>query len=127
MSIRMRHQFVCLLARRIHRDRVVDIVAGREWQFGIGAIDRRRRREHEMLAAVMAAAFQHVQKALEIGVEIGFRMGDRMSHAGLGCEMHHMREFVFLEQLRRRGAVGKIEPDEFEMVRLGEFVAPRFL
>ena len=80
-----------------------------------------------MLAAVVAAAFQHIDEALQIGVDIGVRMRDRMAHAGLRREMHDMRKFVVLEQRRRRVAVGEIELDEVEMVGLREFGAPRFL
>ena len=98
----MRHQFVRLLGRGIEADRMIDIVGVRERQLGVGAIDRRRRRKDQMLAAVVPAAFQHVEEALQVGVDIGVRIAERMAHAGLRGEMHDMRKSVLGEQ--RRGA-----------------------
>ena len=43
---------------------------------------------------MMPAPFQHIDEAFEIGVDIGVRMIDRMTHAGLRREMHHLGKAV---------------------------------
>ncbi len=51
-----------------------------------------------MAASMMPATFQHVDETLEIGVDIGMRMVDRIAHAGLCREMHHLCKAVPGEQ-----------------------------
>ena len=79
-----------------------------------------------MLAAIVPAAFQHIEEALHVGIDIGVRIVQRMAHAGLRREMDDMREFVLGEQLRGAVAIGKIVPDEAEMVRFFELGDARF-
>ncbi len=68
----------------------------------------------QMLATVVAAALQHVEEALEIGVDIDMRIVHRIAHAGLGGEMDDLRKTVLQEQVRGRGAVGQVARDEAE-------------
>ena len=51
-----------------------------------------------MFAAVVPAALQHVDEALDIGVDIGVRMVDRITHAGLSREVDHHLKPVLREQ-----------------------------
>ena len=69
-----------------------------------------------MPAAVMAAAFEHIGKALKVGVHIGLRILKRIAHAGLRGEMHDVGKFFRLEQCRNGGAIGEIKLDEAEAV-----------
>ena len=48
----------------------------------------------------MAAAFEHVEEADEIGLRIGVRIDQRMAHAGLRREMDDVAETVRREQRR---------------------------
>ena len=57
----------------------------------VGAVDRARRREYEMPAAV-AAAFEDVVKAGQVGIHIGKRIVQRIAHAGLRGEVHDRSE-----------------------------------
>ncbi len=77
---------------------MIDIVLHRKRQFGVGAVDRGGRREQQMLAAVVAAAFQHVDEAFEIGIDIGVGMFERIANARLGREMDDDRKPMLLEQ-----------------------------
>ena len=45
-----------------------------------------------MPAAVVPAAFEHVEEAGQVGVDIGVRIDQRMAHAGLRGEMHDTGE-----------------------------------
>ncbi len=63
---------------------------------------------------VMAAAFEHVEKARQVGVDIGVRVLQRVAHARLGGEMdHHLRPHRG-EQLRGARAVGEVDLPERE-------------
>ena len=79
-----------------------------------------------MAAAVVAAAFQHVEEAGEIGVHIRMRIDQRMAHPGLRRQMDDKRKAVLGEQRRGGGAVSEIELHEFEILRAGELLEPCF-
>ena len=81
---------------------MIDVVGGAKRQPGVGAIDRRGRRIDQMPAAVMAAAFQHVDEALQVGIHVGVRIGQRMAHAGLRGEMDDVGKLVRRKQRRDR-------------------------
>ena len=89
MAVGMRDQLVGLLRGGVEADRMVGLVVHRKRQLGIGAVDRRGRRIDQMAASVMPATFQHIDETLEIGVDIGMRMVDRIAHASLRREMNH--------------------------------------
>jgi hypothetical protein len=57
----------------------------------------------------MPAAFQDVQKSLEIGVDIGLRLIDRMPNAGLRRKMDHPGKSVFCEQVGGRRPVCEVD------------------
>ncbi len=57
----------------------------------------------------MTAAFEHVEEAGQIGVQIGMRILQRVPHARLRREMHHWAELAVAEDRLGAGAVGKIE------------------
>ncbi|MEY9918779.1 hypothetical protein ABIF99_005094 [Bradyrhizobium japonicum] len=67
-----------------------------------------------MTTRVVAAALQHVEKALEVGIGVSVRMVDRAAHAGLGREMHDFVKSMSRKQRRDGVAVGKIGLDEGE-------------
>ena len=50
-----------------------------------------------MPAAVVAATFEDVGKALKIGVDIGMRIDERISNTGLRSQMNDIRKAMLLE------------------------------
>src|SRR3984893_7418797 len=62
-----------------------------------------------MLAAIVAAALQHVDEALDIRVDIGVRVFKRIANARLGREMNDDRKTMLLEQQSDCRAIGQIE------------------
>jgi hypothetical protein len=62
-----------------------------------------------VLAAVVSATLEHVHEAFNIGIDIGPRIVDRIAHAGLRCEMHHLLETMGLEQLRYAATIGEVK------------------
>ena len=76
-----------------------------------------------MPAAVVPAAFQDIGEADDVGIDIGVRIDQRKSHAGLRAEMHHVGEAMLGKKRRHASAVRKVEFDEaeaFELFELGE-------
>src|SRR5262249_5322144 len=70
-------------------------------------------------------ALKDMEEADEIGVGVGMRVDQRMTHARLRGEMHDMREALLLEQRRHAGAVSEVELGETERRMPGQFVEPR--
>ena len=128
MRIGVRHQLVGLLGGAIEAQRMVDIVGGSERHAGIATVDRGRRRVEEMPASGMPATFQHVEEAADIGVRVGVRVDQRMAHAGLGGEIHHIGKAVGREQAPpsprgrqgRSSRTGSWETPELRQPRLFE-------
>ena len=54
-----------------------------ERHFRVGAIDRTRRGEHEVLHAVPPAAFQDVERSDQVALDVGMRIFDRIAYARL--------------------------------------------
>ena len=67
-----------------------------------------------MLDAVVAAAFEHGHRALDVAVDVRERVLDAVAHAGLRAEVDDALEFLGGEQLRHAVAVGEVELDELE-------------
>ena len=127
MRIGMRHQLVRLLGGAVEAERMIDVVRRSERNAGIGAVDRRRRRIEQMLAAGMAAAFEHIEEAHEVAVGVGMGIDQRMPHTGLGGEMHDPWKTMGRKQLLHRLAVGEFDLLETEIGMAGQLAKPRLL
>ena len=77
-----------------------------------------------MTAAVVPAALQNIDEAFEVGIDIGVRMVDRMTHAGLGREVDYDLETVLREQRRHCRTIGKVGLHETESRVLAQDVQP---
>src|SRR5262245_52106601 len=77
-----------------------------------------------MLAAMMATAFQDVGEPLQVGVDIGMRVLQRVAHAGLRREVDDTRKAVLGKQLCYTGAVSEVQLDETEALELRQLCAP---
>ena len=80
-----------------------------------------------MPALRVPAAFEHVEEAGDVGVDIVVRRRERMANPGLGGKMHHMGEPTFRKQRRHAVAVLEVELMEAERIVAGEFGEARLL
>ena len=80
-----------------------------------------------MPAAVVPAAFQDVGEALDVGVDIGVRILQRIADAGLRREMHHVGKLLGGKQSGNACAIGEIELEEAEVRVTLELLEPRLL
>src|SRR5215468_4301494 len=76
-----------------------------------------------MSAAVMAAAFEHVYEALNVAVDVGVRIAQRVPYAGLRGEMDYVGEAMLGEKRRHAVAISEIELDEAKCLGRGELRA----
>ena len=127
MRIGMRHQLVRPLGRAVKAERMVGGLRGAERRLGIGAVDRGGRCVDEMPARLVAAAFEHVEEAGDIRLDIGVRIDQRMPHSRLRGEMHHLRKPPGGEQRGHFRPIGDVEPLEAEAREGGELFQPRLL
>src|SRR5439155_6807300 len=102
MRICMSHELVRLLGRAVQVEWVIDIVRGAERHARIGAVDRGRRGVEKMSAPGMAASFEDVEKANEVGISISVRVGQRMAHPGLRCEVNDVGKTLRRKEAPRR-------------------------
>ena len=105
-------ELVRLLGRGVERERVVHVMVDRERHRRVGAVDRARARVGEVLAAVVAAAFEDVLEADDVGLDVGVRVRDRVADAGLGGEVDDAREAVLGEELVHRRTVREVDLHE---------------
>ena len=77
-----------------------------------------------MFDAIVAAAFENVQEADQVGARVIVRMRQRMSHARLCAEMDHALRTVIRKQLFHHGAIFEIGLDEAKILVSGELREP---
>jgi len=75
----------------------------------------------------VAATFQNVEKAYDIGVDIGLRILQRVAHPGLRGKMDDRSELAVAEHGFREFAIGEIEPVKSEILVLAKNREPRLL
>src|SRR5690349_4709538 len=80
-----------------------------------------------MLHTPVAAGLQNVQEADEVARRIGMGIGERMTHARLGCEVDHRPEVVTAEQRVEAVPVREVEPREAVALEARETGKPGLL
>ena len=65
-----------------------------------------------MLHLPVAAAFEQVAEAHEVGLDVAFGIDEAVTHARLCREVHDMRERVADEYGFQRGVVGDVKPED---------------
>ena len=66
---------------------MVDTVVLREGQLGVAAVHAGAARVGQVLHLVVTAALQDVQGALDVGIDVRVRVGQRVAHACLGRQV----------------------------------------
>ena len=77
-----------------------------------------------MAAAVVPASLQNVGEADQIGVDIGMRIPERISHAGLRGQMDDDGKPIPREQRRHRHAIRHIKSFELKARVVAEDIEP---
>lgn len=67
-----------------------------------------------MAAALMTTPLEHIERAANVAIDVGVRMGQRISHTRLRTEMHDPVEAMLRKERCHGGIVGQILPDELK-------------
>ena len=62
----------------------------------------------------MAAGFEDVIEADEVGLDVSVGIGDAIAHASLGSQIHDNMRLILGENAVDEGAVGYVAADECE-------------
>lgn len=65
-----------------------------------------------MFYRVMSARFQYIIEAYHVALDVGIRIGDAITHASLGSEVHYYIKVVLLEQSVNQRLISQITLDE---------------
>ena len=87
----------------------------REGHAHITAIDAGTAGVDQMPRFVMAAGFQHVHEASQVGVHVGVGLLQRVAHASLSGQVHDTVKLFAVKQGLQRGVVADVEQLEAEI------------
>ena len=121
------HRLVRLLGRGVERELRVALLALIERHLLVRAVDRARAGHEQMLDSELACTLHHVERADDIGVDIGARVFERIAYSSLRREMddhvgplRHGKRVEFVEVLQH--------PDvRTEMLVLQQHLVPPLL
>ena len=90
---------------------MIDIVVHRERHLGIGPVDRTRGGVDKVLDPGMPTAFEYIDEADEIGIDVGMGIDERIADSGLGGKIDHGVEAIFIKEGGHRLTIGEIDVD----------------
>ena len=105
-------QLVAFLCGRIQTYRIIHSVIRTKGHLLVAAIDRRRTGIDKMLHGIVTASLQDVIEPYDVRLDIGVRIGDGITHPGLGSQVHHHCRAVFLKNAVDGRLVGDVTLDE---------------
>ena|SRR5207302_8885178 len=115
MAVGVSHELIGFLRGGIETNWMIHVVAYAEWHSGVRTIYTGTAGIHQVLYAVMAAAFQYIQKTHDIAVDIGMGVHQRIAHASLRGEVDNALEAPVAEQIFHAESVGHVKLDEVEI------------
>ena len=80
-----------------------------------------------MLDVVVSTAFQYVRETDEVGLDVGVRVNERISHPCLRRKMHHALKTFGGEKRLHAGGIGHIHLDEAKIWEAAELRQPGML
>ena len=117
-AIALGDQLAGALGRGIERDRMIGAVLDGERLLRVGAIDRGRTGVDEAFQRRQPPRrFEQHDLALDVRLDIGERLGQRIAHPGLGGEVDDPVDVgVALDQGRHRHRIGDIDRSKHEAI-----------
>lgn len=89
LGVGVGHQLVALLGGGVEAHGVVHLIVGAVRHFLVGAVDARAACVDQMVDGVVAACLEDVVESYEVALYVRVGISDRISHPGLGCEIHN--------------------------------------
>jgi hypothetical protein len=109
VAVRVRHELVRLLRRRVEANGVIRAAMYRERDVRVRAVDGARGGVHEVLDPGAPAQLEHVGEADEVAGHVGRGVGDRIPNSGLGREVEHPRRGGRAKGFFERRGVGDVD------------------
>ena len=92
----MRQQFVALFGSSIKAHRVINLVIRAERHLLVATVDGGRACINKMLHRIVAACFQNIIEADDVGLDIAVRVVDGISYTSLCSKIHdHIKVMGF--------------------------------
>ena len=120
LGIGMGKQLIALFGGGVEGHGVIHLVLGGVGDLLVGAVDGGRRCVDQMLhtrfAAVVrvAAGLQNVIEANDVGLDVGIRVGDGITNASLGRQIHHHLGLITGKHVVDEGAVRNVAQNELK-------------
>ena len=114
MAVGVGHQLVGLLGRGVEADRMIDVVVLGKRHALIAAVDAGTAGIDKVLDAVVATAFENIDEADHVAIDIGMGILQRIAHTGLRREVDHALRAFRREQGGNALAIGDIQPRQLE-------------
>src|SRR5216683_3330975 len=97
MGVHVSNQFVAFLGRRVEADRKVNIVFFRERYFLVGAVYGTGRGINKVGHLALMRLLQQINETREIALYVKVGIFQRVSYAGLRCQMDDGAKLLLLE------------------------------
>lgn len=112
LAVAVGHQFIGLFTGGVETDGVIDVMGcGKRHRF-VEAVDAGAGGVGEVLDVIVAAGFEDIAEADDVGVDIGLRIDETVADTGLGGEVTDAIELFGLEELVEAFFVFQLEVDE---------------
>ena len=112
MTIGMCHQLITLLRSRIQTHRMRDTILFRKRNLPVQPVHTARTGKHQMFHPVPATTLQHIEKSVDITLNISPGIRNRIPHASLCCQMTNPIEPLIHEQHLHSLTVLQIHTDK---------------
>ena len=127
MGITVRHCLIRLLRRSVESQRHVRLVGFGIRHLSVSAIDRGGGCHQQVIDLKFACAFENVEAAHQIGIEIGARVFEAVTHTRLAREVDdHLRPLRLAQRTEQR-CVLQLAFDRVEMRVLKQHLVPPVL
>ena len=93
MAVSVGHQLIGLFGGRVQTDGVIHVVRSGKGRLGLIAVHRRTGSKEQMLHRIVAAAFQNVKEADDVGVNVGSGIVNAVADSRLSRQVHHQLGF----------------------------------
>jgi hypothetical protein len=127
VAIRVGHNLVALLGRRVEADRIICRVLFGKGDLIVRSVHRAGGCKDEVAALASAYAFEYVDEGDEIAGNVFVGTGNRASYAGLRCQMKHSLEITVAEKAFHTCPICQVKGKEPESGPDAELPEPRIL
>jgi hypothetical protein len=87
---------------------MIDIMMDRKRHISVGTVYRAGRSKNQVFYLMVPAAFENIDKADKVRIDIGLRISQRISDTGLGSKIDHDVKIVGVEKIIQSITINQI-------------------